>query len=230
MQRSHELGGDGSGRDVALLAGVVAGEPPQVGAVIDVERRAQALRAGEPQGLQHRRLGARMREMRAGRDHAARVRDEGLVDVGLLQRHVGAVLAVEDQREPGLVADAEDDEGGEPLRVRDHAARVDALAGELLAQEAAHGLVADAGEHGRAQPEPRGADRDVGRRAADILAEGGHVLQPPADLGAVEIDRRAADGDHVERHDPWSLVHASATASSSEASSWPPAIMSCSAS
>ena len=49
--------------------------------------------------------------------------DVGLVDVGLVERHVGAVLAVEDQREGLLVADAEDDQRGQPLRVGDDAAR-----------------------------------------------------------------------------------------------------------
>ena len=75
----------------------------------------------------------------------------------------------------------------------------DALAHQLLADEAAHLLVADAGEQRRAQAEPRGADGNVGRAAADRLGEGGDVLEPRADLLAVEVDRGAADGDDVER-------------------------------
>ena len=61
--------------------------------------------------------------------------------------HVGAVLAVEDQRELLVVADAEDDERGQPLGVDLHAARVHPLAGKLLEDEAAHVLVADPGDH-----------------------------------------------------------------------------------
>ena len=44
-------------------------------------------------------------------------RDEGLVDVARRQRHVGAVLAVEDQRERLAVADAEDHQRGQPLGI-----------------------------------------------------------------------------------------------------------------
>ena len=74
----------------------------------------------------------------------------------------------------------------------------DALADHLLADEAAHGLVADAGDEARSQAQPRGADGDVGGAAADRLGEGRHVLQPSADLLAVEIDRGAADGDDIQ--------------------------------
>ena len=48
------------------------------------------------------------------------------------------------------------------------------------------------------RPEPRRADGDVRRAAADRLGEARDVLQPRADLLAVEIDRGAADGDDVE--------------------------------
>ena len=44
------------------------------------------------------------------------------------------------------------------------------------------------------RPEPRRADGDVGRAAADGLGEASDVLEPAADLLAVEIDRSAADG------------------------------------
>ena len=49
------------------------------------------------------------------------------------------------------------------------------------------------------QAEPRRADGDVGRAAADRLGEARHVLEPAADLRAIEVDRGAADGDDVER-------------------------------
>jgi hypothetical protein len=49
----------------------VAGEAPEVRAVVDVERGARAVLAGEAQRLQDRRLGARVRQMRAGGDDGA---------------------------------------------------------------------------------------------------------------------------------------------------------------
>ena len=198
VQRRLQLGGDRGALDEALLARLVAGEAPEVRAVVDVERGAGAVLAGEAQRLQHRRLGARVAEVGAGGDDGAGVGDQRGVDVVLAERHVGAVLAVEDQREALLVADAEDDERGQPLGVGDDAAHVDALGGQRLADEAAHVLVADPGDQAGLQPEPRGAGGDVGRRAADVLVEARHVLEPPADLRAVEVDRGPADGDDVE--------------------------------
>jgi hypothetical protein len=86
----------------------------------------------------------------------------------------------------------------QPLLVGLEPIDIDAFALQLLADEAAHLLVADAGQQRRAQAEPGGADGNVGRAAADRLGEGGDVLQPRADLLAVKIDRGAADGDDVE--------------------------------
>ena len=75
---------------------------------------------------------------------------------------------------------------------------VHALARALLADEAAHVLVADAGDEAAFETEPRRADGDVGRTAADRLGEARHILEAAADLHAVEIDRRTADRDDVE--------------------------------
>src|SRR5690606_23686718 len=97
------------------------------------------------------------------------------------------------------VADAEDDQRGEPLRVGLDAPDVDALGGGLLLDEAAHVLVADRGDQAGLQSEAHRADRDVGRAAADVFGEAGHVLQPAADLLSVQVDRGPADADHVER-------------------------------
>ena len=198
VQRGLQLGGDGGALDEALLAEAVAGEAPEVGAVVDVEGGAGAGLAGEAEGLEDGGLGAGVREVGAGGDDGAGVGDEGGVDVVLGERHVGAVLAVEDQRELRLVADAEEDERGQPLGIGDDAAGVDAFGRQRLADEAAHVLVADAGDEAGAQAEAGGAAGDVGGRAADVLVEARHVLEPPADLGAVEVDRGAADGDDVE--------------------------------
>jgi len=50
----------------------------------------------------------------------------------------------------------------------------------------------------RFQPEPRRADRDIGRAAADGFRKGTDIFQPRTDLLTVKVDGRAADGDHVE--------------------------------
>ena len=83
------------------------------------------------------------------------------------------------------VADAEDDEGRQALRIHLHTARVDPLARKLLDDESPHVLVAHTGDHSGPQSQPRRAEGDVRRRAADVLLERPHVLQPPADLRSV---------------------------------------------
>ena len=177
----------------------MAGKAPEIGAIVDVEHDLAAVPAHQLHRLALRGFGTGPGEMRAGDDDGTGLGDEGGVDIAFLQRHVGAVLAVEQQRE-GLVAlDREDGERGQAFRVGLETVEIDALAGELLAQETSELLVADAGQQGRAQAKPSGADRDIGGAAADRFGEGGDILQPRADLLAVEIDRSAADGDDVER-------------------------------
>ncbi len=78
------------------------------------------------------------------------------------------------------------------------ARHVDAFARALLADIAPHVLIADPGDEAALQAEPRGADRNIGRAAADRLRKARHILQAPANLLAVEVDRGAADGDDVE--------------------------------
>ena len=146
MQCRLQLPRHGRAFHEAALALAMAGDAPEVRAIVDVERRPCPVLAGKLQRLQHCRLGPGMAEMRARRQHRARLSDEALVDVLLGEPHVGAVLAVEDQRELLVVADAEDDERGQALGVDLYAARVHPLAGKLLEDEAAHVLVADPGD------------------------------------------------------------------------------------
>ena len=75
----------------------------------------------------------------------------------------------------------------------------DAFADELFADEAAHLLVADAGDERRFEAQPCGADGDIGRAAAHRFGEAADVFEPRADLLAVEVDRGATNGDDVER-------------------------------
>ena len=136
--------------------------------------------------------------MRAGDEQRLRLREEILGDVVLGHRHVGAVLAVEDQRERVAILDAEHDAGGEPRRVDADVRDVAAFARERLGEEAAHRVVADARGHRRLEAQPRAAERGVGRRAAQILGEARDVLEPRADLLRVEIDGEPAEADDIE--------------------------------
>ena len=215
---------DGHGRrfDEAVLAVPMPGEAPQVRPVVEVEDRLGTRLPRQIQRPQGRGLGAGMRQVGAGGQDTARLGDEVRVDVVRRQRHVGAVLAVEDQRKPLLVADAQQHQRGQPLRIGDDAADVDPFGPQLLPDEAAHVLVADPRDDRGLQAQPGGAGGGVGRRAADILAERSHVFQTAAHLAPVEIHRRSADGNDVQR--PFHTVPPREPSSS--ASSWPPAIRS----
>ena len=194
-----ELPADRRRFDVALLAEAGARQTPEHRPVVDVEhdprRLSPCVRDGGFAGGER----ARLRQVRARQQQGARRADEGGVEVGRVDRHVGAAVAVEDQRKGVGVADAEEDQRGQPLRIGLHVRDVDAFGGQLLAHEAAVVLVADAGQHRRLQAEAGHADRGVGRRAAEVLRERAHVLEPTADLLAVQVDRGAPHADHVER-------------------------------
>src|SRR3546814_1491154 len=104
-----------------------------------------------------------MAEMRPGNDDSARRSNEGLVDIALAERHVGAVFAIEDQRKLRVVTDAEDYQRGQPFRIDLHSLRRHALAGELFEDEASHVLIADAADQSRLQAQSRAATSDIGR-------------------------------------------------------------------
>ena len=188
IQMALQFARDRFARDEAAFAVAVASQAPQVRAIVDIERGSGAVLAGEPQRLQDRRFCAGMAEMRACRDDRARFGDEALVDVVFAQRHVGAIGAIKDQRKLRVVADAEQHQRGQAIRIRLDAAHVDAFFRQLLADEASHMLVADAGDQRRTKPEACGPRRYVGWRAADVFAERPHILQPSADLNAVQVD------------------------------------------
>src|SRR3546814_9337265 len=76
-----------------------------------------------------RKMGA-VDQHRAGRTDVARI------DVRDFKRHVGAVLAVEDQRERVRVADPEEHQRGQPIRIGRDARSRHALARQLRADEA----------------------------------------------------------------------------------------------
>ena len=87
-----------------------------------------------------------------------------------VERHVGAAVAVEQQRKRGAAADAQEHERGQPLRVEPHMADVDAFSLQRVAHEAAVLFIADARQHRRPQAEAGAADRGIGGRAAESSA------------------------------------------------------------
>ena len=84
--------------------------------------------------------------MRAVHQHGRGALDIGFVDVAFVERHVGAVLAIENQRESIRIADAQDDERSETFGIGFHAAYIDAIACKFFADETAHVIAADAGD------------------------------------------------------------------------------------
>ena len=136
--------------------------------------------------------------MRAGGADAGRLGNEGGIDIVFAQRHVGAVFAIENQRELVLVTNSEQHQRGQALRVGFHAAHVNAFAHQLFADEAAHVLVADTGDDGAVKAKPRSTGCNVGGRAANIFGKGGHVLQTATDLRPIKVNRRAPDRDEIK--------------------------------
>ena len=104
------------------------------------------------------------------------------------QGHVGTILAIEEERELVAVADSQDDERGQPVGVSSDRARIDAFSRELLSDEPAHVIGADARNQSASQPKAGKPDRRVGGASADIFGERAHVLEPPTDLLAVEVN------------------------------------------
>jgi len=136
--------------------------------------------------------------MRAGDEQRPGFRDVRLFDVGFRDRHVGAVLAHEDQRKRVAILDAEDHRTGKTARIGADVRHVAALARDRLDEEMTERVVADARDQARLEPEARAAEGGIGRRAAEVLGEARHVFEPGADLLRVEIDREAAEADHVQ--------------------------------
>jgi hypothetical protein len=193
-----EMRGDPVGRDVARLAVAAVGEPPQHRPVVDVEHRAHAVLARAVERQVADAIDVVGREVGAGDEQRARLRDVGLLDVVLVDGHVGAVLAQEDERERVLVLDSQHHRGRQARRVHPDVADVAALLGDGLDQEPAVGVVADARHERRLEAEAGGAERGVRRRAAEVLGEARHVLEPRADLLGVEIDAETAEADDIQ--------------------------------
>ena len=197
-RRGREVGTHLIRGDEPLLAGAMARETPEVRSIVDVEHDFAAMRLGVAHGELLRRGRPGLREMRSRHHDGRRTRDIGFVDVGFVERAVGTIVAIEDQRELLRIADAEQDQRGQAFGIGVDAGGIDALPVELLSDEATHMFIADPGDETALQSESGRADRDVGGAAPDRLGKARHVFETATHLGAVEVDRGATDSDDVE--------------------------------
>ena len=138
----------------------MAGEAPEVGPVVDVEDDFPPISLGDPDRLVLRRGRAGLREVGARHHDGCGGGDEGLVHVILAKGHVGAVVAIEDERKGVAVTHAENHERGEPLLVGDDAGGLDPFPRQLLQDEAPDLLVT----HPRQQGGTSGRDARCRRR------------------------------------------------------------------
>jgi hypothetical protein len=200
-ERQHALQRRGHLGRLDEARGSIAGgsQLPQHRPVVDVENRARIVGAGPAECLLDRSARLCGRQMGASDSERATRRNVAFVEVCDFEAHVGALLAKEDMRVRAFPFDAEHDQASEPLRIGGNVADVDPLACERLAHETSHVLVADARQHGGAQTEPCSAGRQVCGRAAEILREALHVLETPAELLAVQVDRSASETNEIER-------------------------------
>jgi hypothetical protein len=185
-------------RDEAGLAVAALGEAPQNGTIVDIEHRADVVAARTLERGRAHTMDVRRRKVGAGDEQRPRLRDEVVGDVVFGHRHVGAVLAIEDQRERVAVLDAEHDRRGEPRGIDAHVRHVAALAHQRFGEEATHRIVADACRHRRLQPQASTAEGGIGRRTSEVFREARDVFEPRADLLRVEIDGETAEADDIE--------------------------------
>ncbi len=190
--RGHAFVGDKAG-----LAIRFAGQPPQHRPIVDIEHGANLIAARVIERAAARAIYLLGREVRAGNQQCFRRCDERFVEIGFVDGHIRAILAIEDQRKRIAIFQSEQHESGQALLIDTHMADVATFLAERLGEKAAHVIVADAREHRRSKPEPRATESDIRRRSAEIFREARHVFEPRADLLRVQIDREAAETDDI---------------------------------
>jgi hypothetical protein len=137
--------------------------------------------------------------MGAGNGQRTALGDKGFTDQVRIQRHVGTVFAHKQQREGVAVFQAQQDQRGQALGVDLHLADVAAFGLKGFGEEAAHLLVAHAGDHRAAQAQPCHAKRQVGRAATQVLGHAACVFQVRAKLLRIQIHRQAAQAGQINR-------------------------------
>jgi hypothetical protein len=199
-EHALHLAGDGGPTSRSARNPGMAGEAPEIGAVVDVEHDLAAVRLGDADRLALRGFGVGPGEMRAGDDDGAGRRDEGLVDVAPRPAPCRRSRCARRSSANAFVLDREQHERGQPLLVGGDA--LDRLTPSRASCSRMKRPICSSPT--RVSSAERSPSRAVpiamlaGQPPTDLAKEA-DVLQPRADLLAVEVDRRAADGDDVER-------------------------------
>ena len=198
------------GRARATASRASSTRVPEHRAVVEVEHRDPVAAARLERG--ERGAAARLlREPGDGGPEHARGADRVEVELLGTDLEIGRLgLTVEVQREVvGREDLAERDRRGEALDRRDVAV-VDAEAAQRVVQELAERVLARARDHGGAAAVAGGGDGDVGRAAAEVLAERLDLAQRDARLQRVDVDADPAhrqDVEHVAHHPAFARSH-----------------------
>ena len=136
--------------------------------------------------------------MRARGHNRARRADIVRVNIIHRQTHIGTVLAIENQRELLLIADAQQHQGRQTLGVGLDPRHIHALALQLLTDEPAHVLIPDARDQTGLQTQPRRPAGNVRRGPTDVLLKGPHILQAPTNLRPIQINRRTPNRNQIK--------------------------------
>ena len=180
----------------------VGRRPPELRAPVEVEHGVGAPRRARRAGRGSSSGWARPTGTRSGttgsaptRRHRGRRRRSSIVHVGRLRRRDRRSIT----GSPGssIVANASGvgSDGSMPTK------RVSTpnVSSRRPPHVLPHRVVAEPCEHGRVMAEPGGGNGDVGRRAADGLAERPHLVERHAELLGVEIDADPPDRQQLQR-------------------------------
>ena len=158
-----QVGGDAVVGNEARFAIATTGQAPQHRAIVDIQDGAHTVLACVLKRACAGRVHAGGGKVRARDGECARRGNKGFVDIRRLDGHVGAVLAIEDQRKSLAILDAEQDQTGQPLWIAAYVADIAADAAQCIEQEATHVVVAHARQHRRAQAQARRTERAIAR-------------------------------------------------------------------
>ena len=157
--------------DETVFAKILGRKPPQHGPIINVEHDPASRSPDVPRRTHTGRKYTGRGKMRAVDEQGARRLEPRDVKILLAQRHVGAVLAVENERESLAIADTQDDQGSQSLCIVQNTANVDTFPDELFADEAPHVIGADARQQTGVESQSSGGHGRVCRASADILGK-----------------------------------------------------------
>jgi hypothetical protein len=136
-------------QDKAVLAEILRGQSPQHRPIVHVEYHPAPGCLDPPRSTQARCEHAGRRQVCAVDQHGLRRGEQRMIEIELVERHVGAVFAIEDERKGFAIANSEHDQGGQALGIGVHAPHIHALAHEFFANESPHVIGADTSQESR---------------------------------------------------------------------------------